>query len=319
MKSRIKSGELVVIKTDKSGKLGVISKEKYLQMGLKDSSRDMKIDRKQLKRIEKEINDHTRMLLKVVNAGEAHGHLDRITKSKITNSETETPKYFLFKDHKENESWRPVVSGCNSNTLGLSNLLSDIVESVCSSVSNPYEVISSEDLLARIELFNDKVAIKRKLHGPEWDWRQHWTMIGSDVVSLFPSLTAENTASDISFENIDTRWLTMYIHQNRDMASDITSIKHLLPVRRKGKRGPEPGMSSTECMKRHLEDVYENGDISSWIWPQNPTRLETKELMSIMEIAVKFFFGNFVYTFDGEMFLQSTSGPIGAHLTMCIA
>ena len=32
LKKRIKSGELVVVKTDKSGKLGVISRAKYLEM-----------------------------------------------------------------------------------------------------------------------------------------------------------------------------------------------------------------------------------------------------------------------------------------------
>ena len=67
-------------------------------MGLRDSVNDKKLERHDLRRIEKKLNDHTRMLLKVVNAGESHGHLDRITKSKITNSETVAPKYFLFKE-----------------------------------------------------------------------------------------------------------------------------------------------------------------------------------------------------------------------------
>ena len=121
---------------------------------MKDSETDKKVNRQELKKIEKSLNDHTRMILKIVNAGESHNHLERITNSKLTNSETVAPKYFLFKDHKKVESWRPVVSGCNSNTLGLSNLLSDLVESVCSSIREPYEVISSEDLLSRFEEFN---------------------------------------------------------------------------------------------------------------------------------------------------------------------
>ena len=127
LQKRIKEGEILVIKTDKSGKLGVISRDRYLEMGLRDSDNDTKLERKDIRQIEKKINDHTRMLLKVVNAGETHGHLERISNSKITHSETEAPKYYLFKDHKEKEAWRPVVSGCNSNTLGLSNLLSDLV------------------------------------------------------------------------------------------------------------------------------------------------------------------------------------------------
>ena len=188
------------------------------------------------------------MLLKVVNAGEAHGHLERISNSKITNSETEAPKYYLFKDHKEKESWRPVVSGCNSNTLGLSNLLSDMVESICCSIHNPYEVISSEDLLARIEEFNIKVKEGIKENGETWDWRHKWMMIGSDIISLFPSLTAVNTAkavrtqsmkSSIKWENIDCRWLRLYIHLNRSLSSDISDVEHLLPSKRKGERSQE--------------------------------------------------------------------------------
>ena len=163
-----------------------------------------------------------------------------------------------------------------------------------------------------------------------WDWRNKWTLIGSDVVSLFPSLTAENTAkavrsqalkSGIIWENIDSKWLRLYIHLNRNLSSDISQIEHLLPKKRKGKRGPEPGMSSKECLQRHLLDVYEKGELSSWTWPTNePTVNEIRILMSIMlEISVRFFFANFVYTFGNLTFLQANGGPIGARLTMCIA
>ena len=38
-----------------------------------------------------------------------------------------------------------------------------------------------------------------------------------------------------------------------------------------------------------------------------------------LEIAVKFFWSNFVYTFGGEKFVQSGGGPIGARITICIA
>ena len=91
------------------------------------------------------------MILKIVNAGEEHGHFKRITDSKIVHSETSAPMYYMYKDHKKEGGWRPVVSGCNSNTLGLSNLLSDLVESLCGAVSDPYEVISSDDMLARLQ------------------------------------------------------------------------------------------------------------------------------------------------------------------------
>ena len=64
----------------------------------------------------------------------------------------------MFKDHKAEGGFRQVVGGCSSNTLGLSNMLSEVLESVASSRRNPYEVISSEDLLARVENANDKIS-----------------------------------------------------------------------------------------------------------------------------------------------------------------
>ena len=137
LRKRIEKDEIVIIKTDKSGKLGVISKERYLKTGIKGNGADKEVNRDELKKIEKNLNDHTRMICKVVNAGEYNGHIDRILSSKIVNSESTAPKYYLFKDHKKSESWRPVVSGCSSNTLGLSNMLSDIVESICGSIKDP--------------------------------------------------------------------------------------------------------------------------------------------------------------------------------------
>ena len=63
----------------------------------------------------------------------------------------------MFKNHKIEGGYRPVVGGCNSDSLGLSNTLSELVESVCMAVDQPYEVISSEDLLSRINDCNEKI------------------------------------------------------------------------------------------------------------------------------------------------------------------
>ena len=49
----------------------------------------------------------------------------------------------MYKDHKSGGEWRPVVSGCLYVTPVLSNLILEIVESLCINVENPFEVISS--------------------------------------------------------------------------------------------------------------------------------------------------------------------------------
>ena len=151
LRERIKEGEIVILKTDKSGKLMIANKEDYLKMGKSKIAEDKKLD------IEEKINNHTRILTKIFNIGEGHKHLKRVQESVITHSETSAPMYYLYKDHKKEPGWRPVVSGCNSNTVGISNILSDIIESICNSIEKPYEVISSEDMLNRIHKCNQEI------------------------------------------------------------------------------------------------------------------------------------------------------------------
>ena len=77
--------------------------------------------------------------------------------------------YLLYKDHKEKRATRPVVTGCNSNTKGFSYSVSGLLESVNKAKPNAYEVISGEDVLAKVERYNvEAEEIKRegreKLH-----------------------------------------------------------------------------------------------------------------------------------------------------------
>ena len=77
-----------------------------------------------------------------------------IIDSKVVSSEQLADMYLMYKDHKLGHKTRPVVTGCNSNTRGFSNSVSDLLESVNKANQTPYEVISTEDKLARIEAYN---------------------------------------------------------------------------------------------------------------------------------------------------------------------
>ena len=187
LKKRVANKEIVILKTDKSGKLIPMKRDIYEKLGGDKCKLDRKLDRDELRKIERRLNEQSKFWTKILNSGKNHGHLDRILKSKIMNSENAAPKYYMFKDHKVEGGYRPVVSGCNSNSLGLSNTLSEVVESVCKSVDNPFEVISSEDLLSRIHICNEKLA---KIRGHQtdgtgeskiYDWRDDYILIGSDV------------------------------------------------------------------------------------------------------------------------------------------
>ena len=193
--------------------------------------------------IERRINDQSIYWSRILNSGKNHDHEDRIVKSKLCSSENSAPKYFMYKDHKVEGGYRPVVGGCNSDTLGLSNTLSEVVEAVAMSIEEPYEVVSSEDMLSRIYECNEKIENMRKNKPENWDWKNELILIGTDVQSLFPSLSASNTGkavrsqfakSKIVWDNVDWKMLTLYIklHEYYWKENELEDVLPYLPIRK---------------------------------------------------------------------------------------
>ena len=155
----------------------------------------------------------------------------------------------------------------------------------------------------------------------EWDWRDHFMILGTDVISLFPSLSPDNSAecirkqvelSNIKWENIDTKELLMYMKLNEDMYKNrkvIDSIRKYLPVRK------------YQCRRGRKPTIASKNQGSKWVWPKQVINNSIlKKLMGIgLGIAVKFLFENFIYTFGGKYFLQKKGAPIGARITMCVS
>ena len=141
-----------------------------------------------------------------------------------------------------------MVSGCSSDSLGLFNTVSEVIEAVCMGIEEPYEVVSSEDMLARVYECNKKLAKeydgqddkKEKVEKDNGqsdkmdknnsqedknkkEIKDMWTdniLLGSDVKALFPSLSAEETGkavrkqiskSPVKWNNVDWKLLTLYI------------------------------------------------------------------------------------------------------------
>ena len=160
----MKDREIIIIKTDKSSRFVVTNVEEYIKMGEAHTSKDRKINRKEINEIEKQLNGHCVAWAKMWGSGETWGHKGRIIDSKVTKSNNTADMYLLYKDHKkEKGKTRPVVTGCTSNTRGLSNSVSDLLESVANSEKDPYEAISSEDMLAKTKLYNENVTRKKQM------------------------------------------------------------------------------------------------------------------------------------------------------------
>ena len=372
------------------------------------------------------MNGHVFFWAKMWGSGDSHGQRDRIIDSKVVSSEQLASLYLMYKDHKkEKGTTRPVVTGCTSNTKGFSNSVSDLLESVNKAKEQGYEVISGEDMLARVENYNQeaekikaegreklcsKMKCKEKCHKVEgmriiaaceklWQakvrgsenendegyeagckddldddivmqrmryygddaemldgadmqivmecdecgpgmteyllseceecgtaWvREDYTLtvIGNDVIALFPSLDSANTGriireevekSTIEIEGFNVRLGVRYIAMNREYTGGLDDLEHLLP-RRLTKPGVKPSM---KCKWVNHKEILNDDD---WVYPRRkPTKQEERMIVGrVAEIGTRVLFQNFVYTFGGDAYQQQSGGPIGARITMCAA
>ena len=169
LKKRIQEEDIIILKTDKSGKLCVASVEEYIRMGKEHAGKDKLVSRKEIAEIEKEINGHSIAWVKMNGTGDNNGHKNRVIDSKVTRSKNISTMYIVYKDHKkEPGKSRPIVTGNSGNTRGLSNSVSNLLESVANSIPNSFERISSEDMLSSTKEAN-KVMLKVK---EEWRRRR---------------------------------------------------------------------------------------------------------------------------------------------------
>ena len=152
------------------------------------------------------------------------------------------------------------------------------------------------------------------------DEYEEMSLVGSDVVALFPSITAERSArivrkeierSEIVFEGFDDEKARAYINMNKEIISDYEDIAHLLP-KRKAKTGTAPTMSS---IGRKWNPN------NQWEFPDEKVSPEqAKKLIGLVaEIAIIILFTNFSYKFGGKFYKQRSGGPIGVRATGAIA
>ena len=102
-------------------------------------------------------------------------------------------------------------------------------------------------------------------------------MIASDVVALFPSLRAEETAqicgqmvemSELQLDNLDYTEMLLYIQLNRHRIQKLGYIENFLPVRKR-KGGKDPSMRS-EQIKGPWRQTEIDGDKLFWIHKDPP-------------------------------------------------
>ena len=112
--------------------------------------------------MQKELNGHMASLNRCLNIGRTWNHKKRIFESTPRNFNLIPPGYILNKDHKQIElgtlpGSRLVVSNCRGMGEPLSTLLSNLVESLAQGLEDRFQVVSTEDLIAKFKDYNATV------------------------------------------------------------------------------------------------------------------------------------------------------------------
>ena len=426
LQKKISKGELIVLKTDKSSKFAVTSQEKYIEMGQEHVKKDKKITRKEIIEMEETLNGHTRAWANIWGCGQDHKHMDRIIASKTTHSENVADLYLMYKDHKVGDKTRPTATGCSSNTLGLSNAVAEVLEAVANSENKRYNMISSEDMLAKIHSSNYKMkasqqvwaekalrkltcikcrimesvdcektelhnwqeiidkkntlkeeqenltreaepsesdagqehpdqveaepvveaelreayypAVQDLLHqeccgqdiqeelarncedcGPEISiWDATFSIVGSDVTALYPSIKSESTGriirkrlekTSLEIEGFSVEKALAYISMNQDLTTDLQEIAHLLPNRKSGK--------TSKLKISAIKKEWDPRDKFEFKNTIHSNQDKKNIIARVVEIATRALFQNHGYKFGNEYYRQENGGSIGDRWTGC--
>ena len=126
-----------MLETDKSNRFCVTDINTYRRMGEVHTRKDKKISKEDMIKNEKTLNSHAAMMRKMFNFGKNHNQEDRVHTAVTSTDQNTATLSLVYKDHKEGEKRRPLVSGNTSNTQGLSTMGSVLFEAVAQSVEDP--------------------------------------------------------------------------------------------------------------------------------------------------------------------------------------
>ena len=402
LQKKISKGQVIIIKTDKSSKFAATQEEEYKKMGEVHTRKDKEISRQELIEIEENLNGHSRAWAQIWSTGDDHNHTSRVMASKVTHSENIADLYLMYKDHKSGDKTRPTATGHSSNSLGMSNAVSEVLEAVANSEPNRYNTISTEDMLSRITEYNKQVQYSNDQYnetrikklactqckimeyidcqnteehnwekilqstwpprgspspgtcpreqkvqqeiqdlveslvnnpccgeqiqaelsthceqcGPAISTPEEYTVLGSDVKALYPSITSENTGkiirrrienSTLEFEGFCWKRGLAYIDMNKNLTTDIDELENILPTRKSGLTKELKTSAITTSWDPELKYEYKQNSV---------TEQELRTIIArVTEIATRILFENHVYRFGGQIFKQQEGGSIGDRWT----
>ena len=331
LKEKRKEVGAVVCSTDKSQVLGVLSEDEWMASMKVHTDQDPVVTMEEVNNVEKQLVGHSFQLARALRMGAAHGQEDKV-RDNLRSEHVAIPSlYALIKDHKvmlegEPIKSRPVCGALESPNGQLSNILSEVINVICSVEDKVNtECRSSEEMRAGIKAVNqrgeDEVGAAGEL-GPQVVGGELGPadtvnrIIGStDFKSYYQNLPVRRAAQIVanmaeeSELNIKTDNVELGLYLASTMKREEVEEMGLGEVvqQRLHTRSAAPGITSREIMSR--------GPLCGTKWkpPQrDPTEQERRKMLGkMLEIAIIFCMEHHYYNLGGEVKRQLSGAGTG--------
>ena len=320
--AREKSGELVIVGSDKSGKRAAMSRQIYIDLMEPHIRGDQSYTREEVNTQEKQFNGAATHLLRCFNYGQNWGHEDRFRSAFKANYNQVPSLNQLVKDHKATLKTRPVARAqaaqAPNGPLGdlVGEILTPFIEAADS--KDRTEVISTEELLHKVEEVNKRIS-KNGMKGGIFQ-RAGSSVVGSmDVDSFYPNIDIDVAAeeaklevieSEVTVEGVDTDEVALFLACSMTQEEiDLEGLTNVVPKRRCNK-GPRPGLTSKAITGGMV--VRGKAQNESWLPASRKPGVRQKRRMvgCLVKVAVKLVMKEHFYSFNNVIRKQSKGGAI---------
>ena len=339
LKKRVVKENLAIYQTDKTAKFVLDSLENLENKMKKHTEKHRKIGRKQFKKIQNSINNHTRHWLQFLNTGRDVKQTKRTCMNLINDDNPLPLLRGTAKDHKPNfdpvkgPELRPIMGAKVGPNTGLSQIGCKILKKVLEKKNDKKEVKSTEELMAKFKEYNSnrseetgQQVVKSKTVG------------SMDIKSFYPSICPNRAAeisrsmfekSDVEIENVNFDILAKYLGKfltnekiDKEDIRDLVYTKKPKEKKKIAKKISKKANRSKSLVVRNIEKKKKvEIEEENWLRPKKlPNSTEAKRMLGIaLELLIVTCMSNHMYKFNGERRLQDGEGPTGLDLTGLVA
>ena len=195
-------------------------------------------------------------------------------------------------------------------------------------VSKDLEEIKQASIIASKEIQNwiccgqeiqDQLERSCEACGPGiTNWDAEFSIVGSDVKALYPSIQSESSGkiirkriekTKLEFEGFSVEKALAYIAMNPELTTDLDEIAHILPSRKSGK--------TTKLKISAIKQDWDPKDKFEFKQVDLSQQDKKNIVARVVEIATRALFQNHGYKFGNEYYKQTEGGSIGDRWTGC--